>query len=38
MKEDRKANQEELLARKDAYHEKRMAMFDAYEKSRRRLI
>jgi adenylate kinase family enzyme len=33
MKEDRKANQEELLARMDSYHEKRMAMFDAYEKS-----
>jgi hypothetical protein len=32
VKEDRKASQEELLARMDDYHEKRMAMFDAYEK------
>jgi hypothetical protein len=28
-----RANQEELLARVDAYHEKRMTMFEAYEKS-----
>jgi hypothetical protein len=29
---NRKANKEEILARMDTYHEKRIAMFDAYEK------
>jgi hypothetical protein len=32
MNANAKANQEELLARMDTYHKKRMAMFEAYEK------
>jgi hypothetical protein len=30
--EDRKANKEDLLARMDAIHEKRMAMLDTHQK------
>jgi hypothetical protein len=34
-KADRKADKEEILARMDAYHQKRMAMLDAHQKRMR---